>query len=210
MSFVPAIPQKGLYKSRVTGLPDVTRSSMPTEGSWHKMQHTSTRPRAQQGPAPQVTTVYFDGSCITNQEEEACTGIWYGEGDERNTALRIKSENPTHQVGEPAGACWTIMSEPLYNALHLIEDSKYVIQGLTKNLPREVRFIGIAHNDIFRAAAAALGTSPISTTFKWVNGHNGNEEAGKLAREGAMKDEFDDLDLEIEQNTTQQEHGSPN
>lgn len=169
-----------------------------------KCRTPATRPIAPNHQPPR-TTIYFDGSCIIDNEGEASagSGLWYGEHDERNTALRINTKNPTNQVGELAGVCWAIKEEPPHTSIHLIGDSKYVIQGLTTNLPQwEARgFIGIAHKELFRAAAAALRSRTTPTTFQWVKGHSGvlgNEEADKLAREGALKDTFDEPDLEID------------
>lgn len=170
-----------------------------------KCRNPASRPAPQQQANHRKTVVYFDGSCIVNSEGEASagSGIWYGEEDERNTALRIESDNPTHQIGELAGVCWAVKNEPPQIPLHLIGDSKYVIEGLTKNLPKwEARgYIGVAHKEMFRAAAAALRTRTTPTTFQWVKGHSGipgNEGADKLAKEGAEKDVFDAPDLEID------------
>ena len=74
-------------------------------------------------------TIYFSGSWAINKNGEASAtgGLWYGENDERNIALRIDLKNPTHQIGELAGVCWAIKREPLHTKLHLIGSSKLVV-----------------------------------------------------------------------------------
>ncbi|KAI0349253.1 hypothetical protein OH77DRAFT_1507538 [Trametes cingulata] len=62
-------------------------------------------------------------------------------------------------------------------------DSRYAIDGLTLHLPKwEGRgWLGVANAALFKEAAADLRARSAPTTFRW-----GNEEADKLARQGAM------------------------
>ena len=81
-------------------------------------------------------------------------------------------------------------------------DSKYVINGLTKHLGEweDKGWIGVQNARIFRTAAYLLKRRTATTHFEWVKGHNGdqgNEESDKLAKEGAEKDETDELILDI-------------
>ncbi|KAI0646182.1 RnaseH-domain-containing protein [Trametes meyenii] len=81
---------------------------------------------------------------------------------------------------------------PPFTALHVVSDSKYMINGLTKHLPEWEKkgWIGVANERIFQEAAAALRVRSAPTTFRWVKGHSGNrgnEEADRLAGIGALK-----------------------
>ena len=111
-----------------------------------------------------VTQSHFDGSCITNPRGKADTesGLWYHENDKQNAVLRIDFRNLTHQTGELAG----VWLEPPYTMLHLIGDSKFVIQGLMTNLPKWARgFMGVTHHELFKAVVAAIRMRTAPTTF---------------------------------------------
>ncbi|KAL6308233.1 hypothetical protein BKA93DRAFT_815570 [Sparassis latifolia] len=86
--------------------------------------------------------------------------------------------------------------------LHIVSDSRYSIDGLTKHLAKweARRWIGVSNKRLFQATAARLRERGAITTFRWVKGHNhepGNEAADKLAREGACKPLPDALDTSI-------------
>ncbi|KAI0645683.1 hypothetical protein C8Q79DRAFT_910315 [Trametes meyenii] len=81
---------------------------------------------------------------------------------------------------------------PPFAPLHIVSDSRYVINGLTKHLRKweERGWIGIANAKMFQEAAATLRARSALTTIRWVKGHEGtegNEAADKLAAEGADK-----------------------
>ncbi|EIW64008.1 uncharacterized protein TRAVEDRAFT_110801 [Trametes versicolor FP-101664 SS1] len=74
--------------------------------------------------------------------------------------------------------------------MHVVSDSKYVVDGLTKHLPawEQRGWIGVANADIIKETVALLRTRSAPTTFRWVKGHAdeiGNVEADKLAKIGA-------------------------
>jgi hypothetical protein len=78
----------------------------------------------------------------------------------------------------------------------------YAFNGLTDLLStwEDNGWIGIKNAQFFKAAAAILEQRLATTSFKWIKGHNGtqgNEEADKLAKEGAEKLTPDPLDLSI-------------
>lgn len=75
---------------------------------------------------------------------------------------------------------------PPFAPLHIVSDSKYVIEGLTIHLPKWERrgWIGVANADVVQETVALLRSRSARTTFRWVKGHagiEGNEEADKLA-----------------------------
>ena len=49
-----------------------------------------------------IITVYMDGACFNNRKENTCSrsGIWFGQNDARNTALKIPGKAQSNQIGE--------------------------------------------------------------------------------------------------------------
>ncbi|KAI0659856.1 hypothetical protein C8Q70DRAFT_981825 [Cubamyces menziesii] len=81
---------------------------------------------------------------------------------------------------------------PPFAALHIVSDSKYVVNGLTKWLSKWERegWIGVSNARLLQELVALLRTRSATTTLRWVKGHagvEGNEGADVLAKEGAAK-----------------------
>jgi ribonuclease HI len=77
--------------------------------------------------------------------------------------------------------------------LDITSDSKYTIDGLTKNLKKaRTKAISTANKAVIKLTAAKLRTRKAKTRIKWVEGHSGdpggNEAADKLADKGAKKE----------------------
>ena len=152
----------------------------------------------------QAITVYTDGACFNNGKENAyCgSGIWVSPDSQFNTTLRIPGTEHSNQIGEIAAVIKASSMVPTFSPLTIITDSKYVIEGLTTHLNEwENRgWIGIKNANFFRKAAYLLRRRTAPTFFKWVKGHNGdpgNEQSDRLAKEGAEKDQPDDLPLDV-------------
>ncbi|OJT01831.1 Transposon TX1 uncharacterized 149 kDa protein [Trametes pubescens] len=138
--------------------------------------------------------VYTDGSCIANGTGEAVagSGVWFGDTDPRNEGARVPYDTQSNQTAEVYAIILAEQRVAPFAPLHFVSDSKYVVDGLTKYLPRweEKGWIGVANASVFRDAAAALRARSAVTTLRWVKGHSrvaGNEAADALAREGALK-----------------------
>ncbi|KAI0650599.1 hypothetical protein C8Q79DRAFT_900271 [Trametes meyenii] len=76
--------------------------------------------------------------------------------------------------------------------MHVVSDSKYAIDGLTKYLPEWEKkgWIGVANSEALKEVVALLRARSAVTTLRWVKGHSGvkgNEEADKLAAKGAKE-----------------------
>ncbi|KAI0345425.1 hypothetical protein BDW22DRAFT_1325468, partial [Trametopsis cervina] len=76
--------------------------------------------------------------------------------------------------------------------VHIITDSKYCIEGIVNHSPTwEAKgWIGVANKEWFQAIISWARARAALTTFEWVKGHSGvpgNEEADRLAAEGARK-----------------------
>ncbi|KAI0653758.1 hypothetical protein C8Q70DRAFT_927104 [Cubamyces menziesii] len=74
--------------------------------------------------------------------------------------------------------------------MHVVSDSKYVVNGLTKWLHRweQIGWIGVQNAGIIKRVVAYLRSRSAPTTFRWVKGHTdveGNEGADELAAAGA-------------------------
>ncbi|KAI0782454.1 ribonuclease H-like protein [Irpex lacteus] len=142
----------------------------------------------------EAVTVYTDGSCIHNGDEDARagSGVWFGNDDPRNIAVRVPGPHQTNQTGEIYAVNRAAAVVPPFAPLHIISDSKYVIEGLTAHLHNwtDKGWIGVANAEHFRAAAYQLRKRSAVTTFEWTKGHEGtegNEGADALAGVGARK-----------------------
>ena len=149
-------------------------------------------------------SVFTDGSCINNGKKNArCgSGVWIEENHPMNIALKVPGNNHSNQIGELAAVIAAVQTLPNYCKLTIITDSRYVIDGLTENLPiwEDRGWIEIKNANLFKRAAYLLKRRTAPTIFKWVKGHQGilgNEESDKLAKEGAEKETQDNLPLEI-------------
>lgn len=164
----------------------------------------ATRPQKIPGTNTTKVTVYTDGSFQLGNDGEPRTGsgIWYGDNDPRNADIRVPGPKNSNQIGELAAALYVLKVTPCFDELHIISDSKYVIDGLTKNLRKweEIGFIGIENKELWKATIATARERGAPIKLEWVKGHSGvkgNEEADKLADQGAKKDVEDEVDTEI-------------
>ncbi|KAH9854954.1 hypothetical protein C2E23DRAFT_701037, partial [Lenzites betulinus] len=68
--------------------------------------------------------VYLDGSCVHGREgtPRAGCGIWYGDGDPRNKAVRVSCERQTNQVAELEAVRIAATDVPPFAPLHIVSD----------------------------------------------------------------------------------------
>lgn len=138
-------------------------------------------------------TVYTDGSAINNGYENAKAGggIYYGENDPKNEAIRVYGPTQTNQAGEIAAIYKVAKTNVgLFAPLHIISDSRYAINGLTIHLEKweKTGYIGKANKAYFQAAASWLKERGSRTGLKWIKGHSGdkgNDGADHKANQGA-------------------------
>jgi ribonuclease HI len=154
-------------------------------------------------PAPEVTA-YTDGSAIDNETDnvKAGAGVYFGENDPRNMAIRVlRALGPSNQVGELLAIKEAVEAVPPDAPLKIFSDSKYAIDGLTKNLQRwqDEGFHTIENGDLIGLMVAKIRERKAPTSLVWVKGHSGvrgNEEADKLAGEGSRKAVENDINVE--------------
>ena len=165
-----------------------------------------TRRYRHRGPTPccEEITIYTDGACLNNGKKNArCgSGVWFGNEDPRNKAVRIPGEDQSNQVAEIAAIIIALESVPPYQPIKIITDSKYVIEGLTTHLEtwEDDGWIGIKNANLFKKATHLIRHRSAKTAMKWVKGHDGdqgNEGSDALAKQGENKQTLDTLNLEI-------------
>jgi len=159
--------------------------------------HTARAPKTRNAERPPIE-IYTDGSCINNGETttRAGSGVWFGDNDPRNSSLRVPGDDQSNQTGELYAILHAIRSTPHDQALIMRTDSMYVVSGLTTNLEKweDQGWMYSKHAALFKAITAWMRHRSNTTQLIWVKGHSGirgNEEADKLAGEGALKDQTD-------------------
>ncbi|OSC98167.1 ribonuclease H-like protein [Trametes coccinea BRFM310] len=145
--------------------------------------------------ADEEVEVFTDGSCRHGgtADARAGSGLWFGRGDPRNSGERVPYIDQSNQIAEIYAVAMAHRATPPFAPLHIVSDSKYVVDGLTKHLAmwEKKGWIGVANAGAFMDAAALLRTRSAPTTFRWVKGHTGvegNEGADALANQGANLD----------------------
>ena len=91
---------------------------------------------------------------------------------------------------------------PKNQPLKIITDSRYAIEGLTTHLRtwEDQGWINIKNAPLFKRATYLMRCRSAETAFQWIKGHNGdprNEGSDELARNGALKERADEINLEI-------------
>jgi ribonuclease HI/exonuclease III len=149
-------------------------------------------------------TVYTDGSCIDNGTPDAkCgAGIWRSVNSSANKAIRVPGPSQSNQVGEIVAVIVALQDTPPEVPITIRTDSLYVMDGVTRHLGawEDEGWIGKKNKDHFKALAYQLRRRSAQTDFEKVKAHSndtGNDGADALAKEGAEKDEPDDVDLSI-------------
>lgn len=149
--------------------------------------------------------VHTDGSCEGNGTENsiAAYGIWFEENDARNVGARVPGPEQSNQIAEIYAVEEAARRVNPNKPLHIVSDSRLVVDGFTKHLPtwEDKGWIGVKCAEFFKRAVAGLRARSAETTFRWVKGHDGNrgnEGADALAKAGlGMREEqLTDIPLE--------------
>ncbi|CAH8625387.1 unnamed protein product [Dicrocoelium dendriticum] len=130
-------------------------------------------------------TVYVDG-CYKENGQAGC-GVFWGKDDKRNQAIKLQMPQTNH-TAEIAGAV-EAMKQALdsgINYLTIVTDSDATIEYWTgdRDVPKE----GDEPLRHWVTKMRAFKQKPLSVTWGRVEGHSGhegNEQANRLARKGA-------------------------
>jgi exonuclease III len=145
--------------------------------------------------------VYVGGSRKINRDGEIQTGsgVWYGPNHPENKSIRAPEVVQSEQVAVLVAVLEVSKKTAPFHPLHICSGSKYVINGLTKNLPtwEQQGWIGIPNKGLFKAIASHLRQRGAITTFQYTRSEPGTTGATKLACLGANRVTPDDLDMSI-------------
>ncbi|KAJ7631436.1 ribonuclease H-like protein [Mycena polygramma] len=136
------------------------------------------------------------------ENAQAGAGVYFGVGDPRNRAIRVPDEiGPSNQVGEVIAIKEAAELAPYNAPLKIISDSKYAIQGLTKNLRKweDEGFFTVQNGPLMELTVAKIRERKAKTELEWVKGHTGNagnEAADVLAGEGSRKPDEDAINTD--------------
>ena len=150
------------------------------------------------------TSMYVEGARTVDDlgNISASSGIWYTQGNERNTSLKYRTDLNSDSLGELLAILWAINDEPPHNDLTIKTRSKYAVNAILDNIKawEPTGYIGIKNKPIIQAIAASLRNRGGPTYFVQMTNENmdaGCTEAKNLAVEGAEKELYDEPDLEI-------------
>ena len=97
----------------------------------------------------------------------AGSGIWYAQGDVRNTCLKHETDLNSNNLGEALAVLWAISEEPPQNELTIKTTSSYVIDTVLKHIHKwePEGFIGVANKEVLQAIIARLRNRGGPTNF---------------------------------------------
>jgi ribonuclease HI len=168
----------------------------------------SIAPDTRHSPDPNEDPIeaYTDGSAMNNGGENARAGagIYFGDNDPRNRAIRIPDKlRPSNNVGELVAIKETIEACPKDVPLAIHSDSRVSIDILTRNLKKneDEGFFLTANSALVRTTVTRLRKRRAKTSLTRVKGHEGNlgnESADKLANEGCEKNDPDEIKMGVD------------
>ncbi|KAJ2158472.1 hypothetical protein GGF46_003757 [Coemansia sp. RSA 552] len=146
-----------------------------------------------------VQVIYVDGSCLNPDQPNARAGygVFYGDNNPRNAALPLMDKEQTNQRAEIAAVNYALKNSNYNQALNIYSDSTTTIAAMTKwreewtrngYVTRERK--PVANADLIREGHRLLALHIAPVNFEYVAGHSGNhgnEQAHKLAAEGATR-----------------------
>ncbi|KAF6742728.1 ribonuclease H-like domain-containing protein [Ephemerocybe angulata] len=163
-------------------------------------------PKVQTACTGHMTTVYTDGSCTDGGYEEARArvGVWFGDGDGRNS-VRVPVELPqTNNVAESLAVLLPGRKAPRDGNLIIKTDSQYVIDVLEKYREKieDTDWLEQTNCAVLEPTIAEIRCRQGKTTLIKVKGHSGeigNENTDRLAALGAEKEPGRPIDLSIDE-----------
>ncbi|KAL2002895.1 hypothetical protein VTN02DRAFT_5612 [Thermoascus thermophilus] len=160
---------------------------------------TKTRPTG----APGMLNIYTDGSSLKNGSKiaSAGVGVYFGPGDSsRNVSEPLKGNRQTNQRAELSAIFHALDIAPRHRDVTIFTDSRYAIDCVTvwfvkwrRNQWMTADHKPVENKDLIESILVKIeerNELKVKTLFEWVKGHNrnhGNEEADRLAVNGARK-----------------------
>jgi ribonuclease HI len=147
-----------------------------------------------------VLRIYTDGSSLANGQagSRAGLGVWFGDGDRRNIAERLKGDPQTNQRAELQAIYRALEVAPVDQPVQIFTDSQYSIKCVTKWAAswslkgwRTAAGEEVKNQDIIRRVLERMEErkrNGAATLYQWVKGHamnRGNTAADALAVRGA-------------------------
>jgi ribonuclease HI len=212
---------KDITKSSVTFNPDVTeretienavrifgkKQTYKKRGKRKTKGKTQTAPpayREQKKKEKEAITLYTDGSCSQNGDENARTGagIWHSNNSKHNQAIRLDGKTQTNQRAELMAVILALKTNSKDRQLKIKSDSRTTVEGIILRLKawEDKDWLDIANVKEWKYLAYLLRRRRAKTKFKWVKAHDGeegNEKADKEAKKGAEKQEKTKVKLKI-------------
>jgi ribonuclease HI len=148
---------------------------------------------------PNTLRIWTDGSSRGNGQRgaRAGLGVYFGPNDPRNLSQPLPGDLQTNQRAELLAIQRALESVPDTQDVEIVTDSQYSINCVTvwaakweKNQWKTSGDQPVKNKDIVQDVRKLMEKREGVTNFKWVKGHaldKGNEEADKLAVQGAMR-----------------------
>ena len=98
--------------------------------------NTALRPMQLANIIRNQTTVHIEGAHTIDDigRISAGSGIWYAQGDMRNTCLKHETDFNSNNLGESLAVLWAISEEPPQNELTIKTMSSYMIDTVLKHI----------------------------------------------------------------------------
>lgn len=149
-------------------------------------------------------TVYTSGACAKAGHEDASAGggVWYGEDDDENAALRVPGERRSKLSGEIAAVLHVAQCASPFAPLRIVSTSKEMVDILTHRLPglEEAGYIKVADRDLIKATVATLRERGSVTEMRFCTSERGSDEASALSKLGAGKPDTGEITATIPAN----------
>ncbi|KAF8827360.1 hypothetical protein HHX47_DHR5000756 [Lentinula edodes] len=137
--------------------------------------------------------IYTDGSSSNSGSlnSKNGAGLWISDNHKDNKSIKVGIKGAHNGTCELVGALYAVRIETPSGKI-ILSDSRLVVDGMTKWLKHweDIAWLNVDNKDLWMNIANDIRKQPYSTAFKWIKGHvgiHGNEEADKLADEGANK-----------------------
>ena len=209
--------RKNVEKTSITFNPDITEKesvedairifgkakTYKTRRMKEKQETLKPAYRKKKEKTRKTITYYTDGSSDKNGSANSRTGagIWHKRGSELNQAIRIKGEVQTNQRAELI-AIIMALKRKRNHTIKINSDSKSCLDGILKHLKNweDKAWLDITNAEEWQHLAYLLRRRTAPTKFKWIKGHSGeegNEEADRLASEGANKEDYTEISFGV-------------